>query len=119
MNPVAIAFLLILIVVLLLIWRESRGTDGIDPRLVEAARGNTTLAKRMLDQARLKYPGKSDRWYVEKVIYDLERDHGVIKGNRPRFRVDQRDLREKLFLLGSVLFVFRSLVTTFDRLFRR
>jgi hypothetical protein len=119
MNPIAIAFLLILVIVLFLIWRNSRGADGLDPRLVEAARGNTAMAKRMLEQARIKYPGKSDRWYVEKVTYDMERDYGVIKSKRSRFRFNQRELREKLLILGSVLWIFRSLVATFDRLFRR
>jgi uncharacterized protein HemX len=30
--------------------------------------------RRQLKAARKKYPGRSDQWYLEKVIYDLERD---------------------------------------------
>ncbi len=32
------------------------------------------LAMRLLSQVNMKNPGKSIDWYVEKVIYDLERD---------------------------------------------
>jgi len=42
--------------------------------LLQAVKGDRALAKRLLEGAKLKYPGKSDRWYVEKVIYDIERD---------------------------------------------
>jgi hypothetical protein len=37
-------------------------------------RGDVPTAKRLLAQQRRKNPGKSDNWYLEKVIYDLERD---------------------------------------------
>ncbi len=42
--------------------------------LLQAVKGDRALAKRLLEGAKLKYPGKSDRWYIEKVIYDIERD---------------------------------------------
>lgn len=31
-------------------------------------------AKRLVERVRLNYPGKSDKWVLEKVILDLERD---------------------------------------------
>jgi hypothetical protein len=37
-------------------------------------KGDVRTAKRLLAQQRRKNPGKSDNWYLEKVIYDLERD---------------------------------------------
>lgn len=37
-------------------------------------KGDVRAAKRLLRQQRQKHPGKSDNWYLEKVIYDLERD---------------------------------------------
>ncbi|WP_427156981.1 hypothetical protein ACQFX9_16485 [Aliinostoc sp. HNIBRCY26] len=37
-------------------------------------KGDTAAAKRLLAQQRRKQPGKSDNWYLEKVIFDLERD---------------------------------------------
>lgn len=46
----------------------------ISAPLLQAVKGDRALAKRLLEGARLKYPGKSDRWYIEKVIYDIERD---------------------------------------------
>ncbi|NJO42380.1 MAG: hypothetical protein HC769_29475 [Cyanobacteria bacterium CRU_2_1] len=33
-------------------------------------------AARLLAQAEIKHPGKSADWYVEKVIFDLQRDRG-------------------------------------------
>lgn len=33
-------------------------------------------ATRLFERASLKYPGEHPDWYVEKVIYDLERDRG-------------------------------------------
>lgn len=27
-----------------------------------------------IDRLKSKYPGRSEKWYLEKVIYDLERD---------------------------------------------
>ncbi|MDZ8227482.1 MULTISPECIES: hypothetical protein [unclassified Nostoc] len=33
-----------------------------------------TTAERLLKQQRQRHQGESDEWYLEKVIYDLERD---------------------------------------------
>ncbi|UBF28386.1 hypothetical protein K9N68_11200 [Kovacikia minuta CCNUW1] len=72
---VAIVLLAVTGYILWLIWRDSKSTtDGIDRGLLAAAGGDKTLAKRLLNYTRDKYPGKSERWYVEKTIYDLERD---------------------------------------------
>jgi hypothetical protein len=68
------------------IWRDRRtaktGSSGasyawkgrITRPLLQAVKGDRALATRLLEGAKLKYPGKSDRWYIEKVIYDIERD---------------------------------------------
>jgi hypothetical protein len=37
-------------------------------------KGDVAAAKRLLAQQRRKNPGQSDNWYLEKVIYDIERD---------------------------------------------
>lgn len=42
--------------------------------LLVLVKGDVAAAKRLLAQQRRKHPGKSDNWYLEKVIYDLERD---------------------------------------------
>ena len=46
----------------------------ISGRLLQAVKGDRSLAKRLLENARLRHPGKSNSWYTEKVIYDIERD---------------------------------------------
>jgi hypothetical protein len=34
-------------------------------------------AERLVQQSSFKHPGKSPNWYLEKVIYDLQRDRGI------------------------------------------
>jgi hypothetical protein len=36
--------------------------------------GSAQVADRLLNNLRGKYPGKVERWYWEKAIFDLERD---------------------------------------------
>ncbi|WP_242055459.1 hypothetical protein [Nostoc flagelliforme] len=42
--------------------------------LLTLLKGDVATAKRLLLQQRRRKPGQSDNWYLEKVIYDLERD---------------------------------------------
>jgi hypothetical protein len=42
--------------------------------LLTLLKGDVVTAKRLLAQQRRKQPGKTDNWYLEKVIFDLERD---------------------------------------------
>jgi hypothetical protein len=55
------------------IWRDSQNTIGIDRNLLQAVKGDKALAERLLNHTRKKHPGKSEKWYVEKIIYDLKR----------------------------------------------
>ncbi|WP_242051704.1 hypothetical protein [Nostoc sp. FACHB-280] len=43
-------------------------------KLIQMLRGDTATAKRLLKRQRQLHQGQSDNWYLEKVIYDLERD---------------------------------------------
>ena len=54
--------------------REASVSSTLRSRLFSLAGGNRNLIERLLAQARQKYPGKTESWYYEKVIYDLERD---------------------------------------------
>lgn len=95
--------------------------EYIHPDLLKAANGSRSLAKRLLKQARLKYPDKSDRWCREKVIYDLNRDRGVIKARRNMFNVrswTHRETREKLITAGLFLWVANRFISLIDRLRR-
>lgn len=120
MSPIKVLLLLgIVIFVLGLLWNNTRPIDGIDRDLLEAANGNKELARRLLIQARAKYPDKSERWYVEKVIYDLNRDRGIIKSYRSRVSmngVSRLDAREKMFFLASIILLVNSLTSFFDRM---
>ena len=61
------------------LWRDrnqkpNTWNSQISRPLLQAVKGDRALAKRLLENAKLRYPGKSNNWYVEKVIYDIERD---------------------------------------------
>ncbi|MEM7725334.1 MAG: tetratricopeptide repeat protein [Cyanobacteria bacterium P01_A01_bin.45] len=43
-------------------------------RLLRLVGGHWEIAQRLIEQAKLYYPGMSEEWYLETVIYDLERD---------------------------------------------
>lgn len=49
-------------------------TSELRRKMFALVRGDWNLAQRLLEQIRLKYPDRTESWYWEKVIYDLERD---------------------------------------------
>lgn len=46
-------------------------------RLLSLLHDDIQAANRLIAQAQRKYPQKSSDWYMEKVIYDLQRDRGA------------------------------------------
>lgn len=96
-------------------WNKSRNNGGIHPAVLQAARGNRALAQRMMEQAALKYPDKSETWRREKVIYDLNRDRGVIKNSAPRRMINARELREGMYVFSQIRWAFHSLTSLFRR----
>ena len=56
--------------------RQNKRNDqgSVPAHLLQAVKGDRALAHRLLQGARLKYPDKTEKWYVEKVIYDIQRD---------------------------------------------
>lgn len=127
----AIALLVILALIVWFIWYSANNASQLDSQLVQELNGNRSLARqlqdaaknkgvarRLLEQAKFKYPGKSDRWYVEKIIYDLERDRAGSRRSASSYRMSNRELRENIFLIGSVLWLLSALSSYIDRLFR-
>ncbi len=45
-------------------------------KLLLKVQGDIPTAERLINHLKIKHPGKSDRWYIEKAIFDLERDKG-------------------------------------------
>jgi len=101
---IAIGFVLVIIGIV----KEQAAPGRINPHLLRAAKGDRKLAARLLENARFRYPGKSDRWYVEKIIYDLERD-GAGSGRGRKVDFDSRDTREKLWTATAFLAFFSML----------
>ncbi|AFY31613.1 hypothetical protein [Calothrix sp. PCC 7507] len=57
-------------------YRTDPKNRELQSQLMTLLRGDVATGKRLLRQQRQNNPGKSDNWYLEKVIYDLERDRG-------------------------------------------
>ncbi|HEY9647421.1 MAG TPA: hypothetical protein V6C88_13670 [Chroococcidiopsis sp.] len=47
---------------------------AVRQQLMRLLNGDRNTAERLLQDARFRYPGKSENWYWEKVVYDLRRD---------------------------------------------
>jgi hypothetical protein len=86
MHPVTLIF--IGLIIGLIIWGIKQGqmsSGGVSPALLRAAKGDRKLIHRLIEGARLRHPGKSDRWYQEKVLYDIERDGAGSSGRGRRY----------------------------------
>ena len=55
-------------------YRNDPKNRELQGKLLAILHGDIPTAKRLLKQQRKSSPGRSDNWYLEKVIYDLERD---------------------------------------------
>ena len=55
-------------------YRTDPKNRALQADLLILLKNDVPAAKRLLLQERRRSPGKSDNWYLEKVIYDLERD---------------------------------------------
>jgi hypothetical protein len=51
-----------------------RANPKLQRKLLRLLHDDARVADRLIIQASLRYPGQAPDWYVEKVIYDLERD---------------------------------------------
>jgi hypothetical protein len=121
MNPTTLVFLLIVIGFIAFgVWKDNKEREGIPADVLRAAKGDKKLAKRLLESARLRYPGKSDRWYQEKVLYDLERDgagSSARKGRRSWATMTNREKIENLFIIGLAFSLFRSVFSMISGIF--
>jgi hypothetical protein len=112
MNPVTLAFIVIIVGLIGFgLWQDQQDREGIPPDLLRAAKGDKKLAQRLIANAKLRYPDKSDRWYHEKVLYDLERDGAGSSGRQGRRSWGTRTNREKienLLIIGMVFSLFNA-----------
>lgn len=54
--------------------QKSQGSRQLWNRLMTLLNGDRRAAERLLESARKANPGRSEDWYLDKVIYDLRRD---------------------------------------------
>ncbi|MGB3536225.1 MAG: tetratricopeptide repeat protein [Microcoleaceae cyanobacterium] len=53
---------------------SSQVSDVLRQRLLRLVGGHWAIAQRLIEQAEFNYPGMPEEWYIEKVIYDIERN---------------------------------------------
>jgi hypothetical protein len=53
--------------------RKDAKNHALRRELMTLVNGQSDVANRLLRHARDRYPGKTEQWYLEKVIYDLRR----------------------------------------------
>ncbi len=53
---------------------EQIADSHLKNKLIAKLGGDVAAAERLIDQAKLNYPGMPETWYCERVIDDLERD---------------------------------------------
>lgn len=99
-------------------------TDGIDPQVLRATKGDRELAKRLMRRVRLKFPDKDEQWHVEKVLYDLERDGHYVPRRRSAPRVNfsrakRRDMMEDMWFVGTVIWFVSLISGVVEDIFRR
>jgi len=51
------------------------GDTKLRKKLMTLVKNREDMAEGLISTEKLKNPGHSERWYLEKVIYDLQRDH--------------------------------------------
>ena len=57
-------------------WNQQGGVDArVRKRTIALMNNDMDRIERLLENARQRTPGKSEQWYWEKILYDLERDH--------------------------------------------
>ncbi|MCU0567843.1 MAG: hypothetical protein MUF49_14735 [Oculatellaceae cyanobacterium Prado106] len=56
--------------------RVTAADSKLQRKLLRLLHEDRRAADRLLTQAEIKNPGKSANWYLEKVIFDLQRDRG-------------------------------------------
>lgn len=55
-------------------WLEQSKCDALRRELLGLVQQQEDVADRLIDNAKSQYPGNTESWYLEKVIYDLKRD---------------------------------------------
>lgn len=89
MDNIIIVFILIIVVVI--VWLRSRRKRGKQPirlkpkssknnsqlkrQLLRMLGGDKAAAKRLIDREKIRNPGHTEAWYLEKIIYYLQRDN--------------------------------------------
>ena len=78
---IIIVLIIIIAAVIFFLWRKQKGTSRTEALKKEYQRYQKLspdkadeVIDRHMKRLKEKYPGRSEEWYLEKMIYDLKRD---------------------------------------------
>ena len=55
-------------------YRESDRASKLHHELMILLHGQSDTAQRLINLEKIKHPGQSESWYLDKVVYDLRRE---------------------------------------------
>ena len=55
-------------------YREADRSGKLHHELMTLVHGQSDTAQRLVDLEKIKHPGQSESWYLDKVVYDLRRE---------------------------------------------
>ncbi len=55
-------------------YREADRSGKLHQELMTLVHGQSDTAQRLVDLEKIKHPGQSESWYLDKVVYDLRRE---------------------------------------------
>ena len=54
--------------------RQRHRSNKLHHELMILLHGQSDTAQRLIDLEKIKHPGQSESWYLDKVVYDLRRE---------------------------------------------
>lgn len=55
-------------------YRAANRSQELQHELMILLHGQSDTARRLINLEKVKHPGQSENWYLDKVIYDLKRE---------------------------------------------
>jgi len=55
-------------------YREANNIEKLQRELMSVLHDRSDLAERLVNQEKIKHPGQTESWYLDKVVYELGRE---------------------------------------------
>lgn len=119
--PLLIIALIIFGISFWLYWTDrEQSREPIDEELLKAAKGNRRRVQERIGVAKAQHPDKSERWYQEKVLHDLQTETKyAIRPTTHRERLSFREIIESLLIFSLVASLIDMVARRLGHLLRR